>query len=335
MSADFWQAEKVLVTGATGFIGAHLARRLASYGATVIAFARNPRGITGKGIQAFQGDISDPSAVCRAMGDCQTVFHCAGHISFRRSELPASLRINVDGTQNVLAACAAAKVRAVVHLSACATLGYGRNARTLLDESAYPNIPQANVYAYTKKLAEDIAVSYAAKGLPVSIANIATVYGSGDTHMNSGSIIKSVRRGIAAMPPGGTSFVAVSDLIDGLIAQAEKGRQGERYIFCTENLEYRALISRIAGVVGARPPKMAIPRIARLPLMLIARCIEAVTPSNSNRVNLLTVQIVKELFGYKYYNSNKARNDLGWRPQMSLESAVSEAYRYYTQNGLI
>ncbi|MCX8069422.1 MAG: NAD-dependent epimerase/dehydratase family protein, partial [Thermodesulfovibrionales bacterium] len=285
-------------------------------------------------LNIINGEINSPMSYVKALHSVEIVFHCAAYIGFQKRDFDIAYKINVDGTKALLEACLKAGVKKVVHLSACAVLGYSHSPHILIDEDANPVITKDNVYAYTKKLAEDIALEYAEKGLDISIANIATVYGSGDTKMNSGSVIKMVYEGKSRLiPPGGTSFVSVSDLVNGLILLAQKGHKGERYIFCTENMTYAQLFKRISSALGISKAFYPIPRFLRLPAILAAKCAELVL--HKDGLNLITEQIIKESFGFKFYNSQKARQSLGWTPKQTLEDAVIEAFNFYKSKGLI
>ena len=207
---------------------------------------------------------------------------------------------------------------------------------TFLDETSNPKIGKDNVYAYTKKLAEEEIQKYVQKGLNVSIANIATVYGQGDRKLNSGTVIKSVyERKMKLIPPGGTSFVSVDDLVEGLVLLAQKGKPGERYIFCTENMEYKALIQRIAKTLKLKETSFVLPRFSYYPALLAAKGLEWLPSTSKGKVTLMTQQILKESYGYKYFSSKKATAELGWKPLQSLEEAVKRAYDYYKEHHLI
>lgn len=327
---------RIFVTGANGFIGSKLVEKLISSDNYVSVLVKKPISCANNKISVFEGDILNTKTLFGPMKDCDVLFHCAAYISFQKKDFRKAYDINVSGTRNVLEAAYRAHIKKVVHLSACAVLGYSDRDDTLIDERANPMIGKDNVYAYTKKLAEEEVFRYASKGLDVSIANIATVYGQGDMKLNSGTIIKSIYEGgMMFVPPGGTSFVALDDVIDGLILLSKRGRRGERYIFCTENMSYDILVGRIARALGVTGPKLKLPRLSYYPAILAGKVFELFSGSNESRVNLMTSRIVKETFGYKYYNPKKAIEELGWEPKQTLEEAVTKAFIYYKDKGLI
>jgi dihydroflavonol-4-reductase len=329
-------ARSVLVTGGNGFIGRNLVEGLDTGENQIFVLARGPCEVRGRRVTLVQGDICRPETLSSVMEQCDTVFHCAGHVSFRKKDFSQTYRVNVGGTRNVLEAASRAGVRKVVHLSACAVLGFSRDPLVRIDESASPFIEKGNIYAYTKLLAEEEVRRYVRKGLNVSMANIATVYGPGDRKLNSGSVITSIyRKQMRLVPPGGTSFITVKDLVSGLQLLSENGRSGERYIFCAENLPYRTLVERIAQAVGVSPPVMVIPKVFYLPALWMARLLERASSAGADRVGLVSAQIVKESFGYKYFDSGKARRELGWSPSQTLEDAVQQALAYYRAHHLL
>ena len=328
--------QNIFVTGASGFIGSNLVRKLIENGHHVTALTRDPNSLGINKIEILSGDILDIESFQRIIGNCDLVFHCAAFISFRKQDFQRAYQVNVMGTRNLLEAAQENGIKKVVHLSAGAVLGIAKNKDTIMDEAANPDIKKDNIYAYTKKMAEAEVQKYVRQGLNVSIANISTVYGKGDRKLNSGALIKSILAGkMKFIPPGGTSYVAVDDLVSGLILLAQKGLPGERYIFATENLEYKDLFRRIASTIGASPPSRQLPKSLYYPMLggaylweLLAR----VAPKGSPWIN---TQIIKEIFGYKYFSSEKSKKDLGWNPEHNLEYAVMQAWEFYQQQGMI
>jgi dihydroflavonol-4-reductase len=326
----------IFVTGASGFIGSNLSKRLLAEGHHLYALMRNPPEQQDERIAYIGGDILNPGSFQTVLQTCDLLFHCAACISFDKKAFRKAYEVNVAGTECVLEAAYRAGVRKVVHLSACAVLGFSEKRGIILDETAAPAIDEGNVYAYTKRMAEEKVQEHVRKGLDVSIANIATVYGPGDRKLNSGSIIKLVYEGkMRFIPPGGTSFVSVEDVVDGLLLLAQHGRPGERYILCTENMEYRQLVQRISRTLQVKEPSLMLPSLTYYPAILAARVLIMLASSGGDRINLVTPQIVKETFGHKYFSSEKARRELGWHPSVPFEEAVRSAFEYYKREGLL
>ncbi len=328
--------KKIFITGSSGFIGGNLTERLLSENHQVYALLRNPAQSYDKRLKIVEGDIRYPETYSQVLKECDLIFHCAAYISFQKKDFQKAYQINVEGTRNLLEAAYQAGVKKTVHLSACAVLGFSADKNKILDETEYPEIKEDNIYAFTKRMAEKEVQNYVQKGLDISIANIATVYGHGDKKLNSGSVIKSVYQGkIKLIPPGETSFVSADDLVEGLILLAEKGRAGERYIFCSENMEYKTLVQRIAHTLGVKSPEYTLPNFFYYPSLFAVKGIEFFSKFSKDKVNLVTSQILKETFGYKYFSSEKAKKELGWKPLQSFEEAVEKAFNYYKEKGLL
>lgn len=327
---------KIFLTGGSGFIGTKLLLELLFHNNNIRVLYRQSNDYVNIECDAIYGDILSQETFISSLNGIDILFHCAGYISFQKNDFQKAFEVNVKGTRNILEAAYQANVKKVIHLSACAVLGFSSDKNRIIDETANPIIKKDNVYAYTKKLAEDEVQKYVRKGLNVSIANIATVYGEGDRKLNSGSIIKSIyEEKMKIVPPGGTSYVSVDDLISGLILLAEKGRPGERYIFCSENLTYQELTQRIARTVGVKEPRFVLPKFTCYPALFALHGLNLFSNFNKKKINLMTPQILKESYGYKYFSSEKAQKELGWRPTQSLEPAVEKAFNYYKENQLI
>lgn len=337
--------KKIIVTGANGFIGSNLVFHLLDHGYQVTALCRSDSKHIDSRAEIVKVDILDLGQLKNAFVGNDCVFHCAGFVGFSARDYEKAWQINVQGTKNVLQAALDRKVKKVVHLSACAVLGVAKSKNTILDETAFPDIPKSDVYAYTKMLAENEVAEFVKQGLDVSIANISTTYGAGDWNLNSGSIIKSISLGgMKVLPPGGTSYVAVNDLVRGLELIALKGRAGERYILSTENLSFRELVQRIAKQTTVETPRacrkaslqlkrFVIPSLA-LPFLTPLISLKEKLAKNSTKVNLMTIKILKDSFGFKYFSSEKAKKELGWHPSEKLEDATSQALKFYNKNKL-
>ena len=329
--------ENILITGASGFIGSNLACNLSKNYQIRLFMKKESTHPFLENIKCEKtyGNLEDISSLKEALKGIDTVFHAAAYISFKKSDFEKGYQINVAGTRNLLDACLTAGVFKVVHLSACAVLGFSTDKDTLLSEASNPKIGKDNIYACTKKLAAAEVQNYAQEGLNVSIANIATVYGQGDRKLNSGTIIKSIYENkMKFIPPGGTSFVSADDLVEGLILLAQKGRSGERYIFCTENMEYKTLVQRIARILKLKGPRFVLPRFTYYPALLAMKGIESLSFTRV-KLNLMTAPILKESYGFKYYSSRKAKEELGWKLSQSFEEAVEKAFKYYKENLLV
>lgn len=325
---------KILVTGATGFVGANLVRHLVQQGRDVRILVRKNSHhpfLEGLQIERVEGELNDPGQLCEACANCDTVFHLAVRISFNRQDYAQTYETNVSGTRHILRAALNADVKKFVHVSSCAAIGVPNASQELLNENAvFPEEQKRASYPYSKWLAEQEVFPFVTQGLNASIANLSTVYGAGDKTLNSGSIIKLVYKyPVFCAPPGGCSLIAVEDVISGLISLAEKGKAGERYILTGENKTYQEVFDTIAQVVKNKRITKVLPAISRFPMRLTARFIERISTHLGLPSKLLTEDVVMNLFFYRYLDNKKAKQELGWQPKTDLKTAVKEAFEFY------
>lgn len=323
-----------LVTGATGFVGANLVEALGERGWRVRALHRRTsslRALEGLRFESALGDVLDPESLRAAMRDVDVVFHVAASADYWRNNAQHMLRVNVEGTRNVLRAALEAGVSRVVFTSSCAALGKPPFGQAL-DERAQFNLPpRAFLYGYSKHLAEHVCREYVAQGLSVVIVNPAVIFGPRDVNLISGSlIVEAARRGgIPILPPGGVSVVDVADVCEGMIAAAERGRPGERYILTAENLWYADLFALIAQTVGGKPPRWRVSRTmlrAAAPLVDLARALGVRMPLSGEQV-----RFAAETF---WFDNTKARHELHFSPRPACE-AVQRAYAWYRSAGMV
>ena len=322
---------RALVTGATGFIGSRLVARLHGEGSEVVALARREgRGLP-EGVRFVRGDILAPESLGEAGRGCQRLYHLAARITFdprRREEL---LRVNGQGTANVLAAARRWGAERCVVVSSACTLGLSRTSHRVLDEESVAATEEAerNPYLASKLEAERVARE-AARDQAVVIANPTTVYGPGDWTLNSGTlVVKIARSRVIPVPPGGSNVVDVDDVVAGILAAGERGESGHRYVLGGANLTFAEIVSTISSVVGRRPLRVGVPGWMRWPMAAAAWGAGRLTGRR-----FLTPQIVADLFDFKYYSNARARQELGWEPKCTFHESVERAWAFYQQEGL-
>ncbi|PSQ95609.1 MAG: dihydroflavonol 4-reductase [Bacteroidetes bacterium SW_9_63_38] len=256
----------VLVTGATGFVGAVLTRHLVEAGADVRIFRREQSSLTllGTAAEAVEhtvGDVTHARGLYEAMDGIERVYHVAGKVSFDRREQGALRRVNADGTANVVDAALAAGVERLVHTSSIAALGRPLSPNTLIDESTtWEGGAHRSAYARSKRRAELEVHRGIAEGLDAVIVNPALVFGVGGPGTNTRRIVDAVRSGwVLGAPPGGTNVVDVQDVAAGHRAAMDRGETGERYILGGENRSWQSILTALAEAFGIDPPRRTIP----------------------------------------------------------------------------
>lgn len=324
---------RVLVTGATGFLGSWLTRRLVADGCDVRILSRSGLGgddLAGLPLDVAAGDVTDPASLARACSDVDSVFHLAGLIAYSRRRRAEMERVNVDGTANVIAACRSTGVRRLVHASSVVAVGASFDGLPLDEDSPY-TVGRLNLgYFQTKHRAEELVRAAVQAGdVDAVMVNPSTVYGAGDARKGSRGLQVKVARGrFPFYPPGGASVVAVEDVIDAMIAAWRRGRPGERYILCGENLLLRDIFAIIAREAGVRPPSIPLPRAAIFALGRMGDCLETVGlkgPLNSETAWMAVL--------YHWFDAGKAIRELGFRPRPAAE-ALAASVGWMKEHGL-
>ena len=326
---------KVLVTGATGFIGGNLARELASRGHNVRALVRpgsNTLTIDGTGIEPATGDILDAPSVREAMTGCQAVFHCAAAYTFWARDPAAIYRANLDGTRNVLDEAKRAGVDRVVYTSTVSTIGLRMGG---VGDEDVPVDPRHLVghYKKSKYEAEQVALKYAEAGLPVVVVNPAAPFGPWDVKPTpTGRVLLDFLRGrVPVYVDTGLNAVDVGDVAAGHILAMERGEPGQRYVLGNRNLSLARLFEMLAGITGRPAPTRRLPLWAAIGAAYVDNFVEGTLARREPVLPLEGLKIAKTPM---YVSCEKAINQLGL-PQNPVEDALAEAVRWFTDYGYV
>ena len=304
----------VLVTGATGFVGAVLTRQLVGEGAAVRILRRETSsldllGAVADDVEHAVGDVTHARSLREAMVGVDRVYHVAGKVSFDRREREALRRVNADGTANVVDAALAAGVDRLVHTSSIAALGRPPRSETPIDEStAWEGGPHRSAYARSKRRAELEVHRGIAEGLDAVLVNPALVFGVGGPGTNTRRIVDAVRSGwMVAAPPGGTNVVDVRDVAAGHRAAMTDGETGERYILGGENRSWQSVLGAMATAFGAPPPRYTIPAPVLTAGATVAEAVAAVTRSRP----VLPRPTARTASHTYRFDNTRAREELG------------------------
>ncbi len=257
---------KAFVTGATGFIGGHVVRKLRARGDDVVALVRAPARageLRELGCDLVEGDLSQSAAIERGTAGCDAVFHIGAmyKVGIPKSEHAAMYDANVRGTERVLDAATQAGVARIVYVSTGNV--YGNTGGRAVDEGYERPLPPdfLSYYDETKYLAHGVALDRIAKSAPVVIALPSAVYGPGDPS-EVGNLIDQTQTGklkLRMFPAAGFDFVYVEDLADGILAVHDRGRLGESYNLPGDRGTLGELIDKTAQVAGRKPPRITLP----------------------------------------------------------------------------
>lgn len=309
---------RVLVFGATGFVGQRLVAALEGQGHEVHRTSRKA-----KGERLHQGDICDGNFVREVLElvrpEC--VFHLAAMISYKKRDRNAMYRINVEGTRLIAEACMTLDIF-LLYCSSVVTVGAATDPSGLLNEESTYNLREYDSgYCETKKEAEDLLLEYcSANRLRCVIVNPSNVYGYGDAEKGSRKTQIRVAQGrFPLYPTGGINLVSVEDVCQGVIAAWERGRIGERYILGGDNITAFQLFSQYAAASGASSPWIPIPRLCSLFLSYFG----AVDYEKAALSSL-----------YFYFSSNKANTELGYSPKHT-PYAIQESVRFMKDKGML
>jgi dihydroflavonol-4-reductase len=309
---------KAFVTGATGFIGGHVARKLRERGDDVVALVRSPdkaAALRALDCELVAGDLSDGDAIRRGTAGCDAAFHIGAmyKVGIPKSAHPAMYDANVLGTQRVIDAAVEAGVGRIVYVSTGNV--YGNTQRKAVDESyERPQPPEfLSYYDETKWMAHKVAVDRIAKGAPVVIAMPGGVYGPDDPS-ELGNLIDQTRTGklkLRMFPDAGFNFVYVEDLADGILAVHDQGKIGESYNLAGQQGTLGDLIDKTAALVGRKPPRMTLPPAAMKLAIPIGPLVGKAMgfPGNLG-------ELIRTSDGVTFWMTDqKARSELGFAPR--------------------
>lgn len=317
------------ITGASGLLGGNLAAELAARGWQVRATRRGSTKVdhlSDVPIAWVPGDLDDVAALTEAFRGADAVFHCAAMVSILPKVTPAIRRANVDGTSNVLAAVRASGAKRLVHVSSVVAVGLSTDGMPATEATPW-NFAEAKLadgYSITKREAEEVV--RAATDVDVVIVNPAYMLGPRDVRPSSGGLILQVaKRKLPGWTPGYNNFVDVRDVARGMIAAAERGTRGERYILGGENLTYREIFTIMARAAGVSPPRFGAPRSLALALGYAGDAWHALTGREPE------VNSTQARWAYTkrfVFSSGKAERALGYR-HGAIEPAIEAAIAWF------
>ena len=322
-----------LVTGATGFIGAHIVRALLGRGERVRCLVRpssSRSNITGLPVDVVTGDLIDRDSLRRAMRGVDTLYHCAADYRLWAREPREIYATNVEGTQNILDAARDAGVRRIVYTSSVATIGLDPDGGAADERRIAGDDDLVGHYKKSKAEAERLVLSAAAAGLPAVIVNPSTPVGELDVKPTpTGQIIVDFLCGkMPAYVDTGLNVIDVRDVAAGHLLAADHGTPGQRYILGNSNLTLKELLDMLARVSGLPAARLQLPHW--IPMTIGAACTAAAAlTGRAPRVVLDAVRMSRHRM---FFDASKAVEELGL-PQHPIEDALARAVQWFRTKG--
>ncbi|HEV2064017.1 MAG TPA: hopanoid-associated sugar epimerase [Thermoanaerobaculia bacterium] len=324
-----------LVTGGTGFVGAHVVRALLKEGRAVRCLVRQGSrrdNLEGLDVETAVGDITDPATLGPVMTGVSTLYHCAANYRLWAKD-PAELsRVNVGGTENVLAAAAEAGVAKVVYTSSVGALGLKSDGSPADETTPVEREEVVGQYKKSKYDAERAAEAWAGRGLPVVIVNPSTPVGELDIKPTpTGQMIVDFLNGrFPAYVDTGLNLVDVRDVALGHLLAAERGRIGQKYILGNRNMTLKEILEALSRLTGLPAPRLRLPHAVPLAAAAVATLVARVT-GRPPRVSLESVRMSMHRM---FFDAGKAVRELSF-PQSPVEEALGRAVAWFREKGYV
>src|SRR5229473_5319280 len=318
------------VTGATGFLGSHVARVLADQGANLRLLVRptsNLKNLEGLQTETATGDLRDPASLEKAMAGCEVVFHVAADYRLWVRDPAEMYRSNVEGTRAMLEAARKNGVRSVVYTSSVATIGFTGNGRPADEDSPVSLANMIGHYKRSKFMAEQVALEAGRSGMRVVTVNPTTPVGEQDVKPTpTGRIVVDfLKRKFPAYVETGLNLVDVRECARGHIAALGKGKSGERYILGGENLTLKQILDKLAKITGLPSPTVKLPYVVAYAAGAVDEMFSGRLLGREPRATIETVRMGKKKM---WASSDKAERELGWK-NIPVNDALRRAVEWF------
>jgi dihydroflavonol-4-reductase len=322
------------VTGATGFLGSHVARALAEQGAGLRLLVRptsNLKNLEGLKAETATGDLRDPASLEKAISGCEVVFHVAADYRLWVRDPEEMYRSNVEGTRAILQAARKNGVRCVVYTSSVATVGFTGNGHPADEDSPVSLGDMIGHYKRSKFMAEQLALEAGRGGMRVVTVNPTTPVGEQDIKPTpTGRIVVDfLKRKFPAYVETGLNLVDVRECARGHISAMEKGKSGERYILGGENLTLKQILDKLGAISGLPSPTLKLPYFVAYVAGALDQTVSSLLTGREPRATVETVRMGKKKM---WASSGKAESGLGWKA-MPADNALRRAVEWFRANG--
>ena len=324
---------KAFITGATGFLGTHVARVLAEQGAGLRLLVRptsNLKNLEGLHAETAKGDLRDAASLEKAMSGCEVVFHVAADYRLWVQDPAEMYRSNVEGTRAVLEAARKNGVRCVVYTSSVATIGFTGNGHPADEDSPVALADMIGHYKRSKFMAEQLALEAGRADMRVVTVNPTTPVGEQDIKPTpTGRIVVDFLKGkFPAYVETGLNLVDVRECARGHVEALEKGKSGERYILGGENLTLKQILDKLGAISGLPSPKVKLPYFVAYAAGLVDQTVSGRLLHREPRATVETVRMGKKKM---WASSGKAERELGWKI-LPADNALRRAVEWFRAN---
>lgn len=324
---------KAFITGATGFLGTHVARVLAEQGAGLRLLVRptsNLKNLEGLHAETAMGDLRDAASLEKAMSGCEVVFHVAADYRLWVQDPAEMYRSNVEGTRAILEAARKNGVRCVVYTSSVATIGFTGNGHPADEDSPVALADMIGHYKRSKFMAEQLALEAGRADMRVVTVNPTTPVGEQDIKPTpTGRIVVDFLKGkFPAYVETGLNLVDVRECALGHVEALEKGKSGERYILGGENLTLKQILDKLGAISGLPSPKVKLPYFVAYAAGLVDQTVSGRLLDREPRATVETVRMGKKKM---WASSGKAERELGWKV-LPADNALRRAVEWFRAN---
>ena len=326
----------VLVTGASGFVGSAVARKLVMRGESVRVLVRKSsdrRNLEGLEAEVVEGDLRDPASLARALEGCASLYHVAADYRLWTRKPGELYQNNVEGSKNIVLAACEAGVRRIVYTSSVAVLGINKDASPGDEETAVSLDDMIGHYKRSKYLAEEaVRALIAERGAPVVIVNPSTPIGPRDVKPTpTGRLVLEAASGkMPAYVDTGLNVAHVDDVAQGHLLAFDKGEVGERYVLGGDDMTLKEILFEVARLAGRKPPRVRLPHTMVMPVAAVSQ-IWARAFGGEPMATLDGIRMARKKM---YFSSAKAKRALGYRPRPGIE-ALADAVAWFREQGYL
>ena len=327
---------KVFITGATGFVGSHVARALAVQGAELRLLVRptsRTENIADLRAEVAIGDLREPQSLKKAMAGCEFVFHVAADYRLWVRDPEQMYRANVEGTRAIIRAAQECGVQRVIYTSSVATMGFTREGHIAGENSPVSIRDMVGHYKRSKFMAEQIALEAGHNGANVVVVNPTTPIGESDIKPTpTGRIVVDfLKRKFPAYVDTGLNLADVKEVARGHLLAMEKAQPGERYILGGENLTLKQILDKLAALTGLPSPKLKVPHAVAMAFAVFDQFFTGMVLSKEPRATIDAVKMGRKKM---FASSAKAEHELGYRV-LPVEDALRRAIEWFQAHGYV